>query len=86
MLAGPASPGSIQPVVPRDTRSREAWRAGMETNNGRENVGTLVVLGTAGDLPSRLLPGPGRLLAEQPDRRITLIGAGRPAAAAPGGG
>ncbi len=52
----------------------------METDNGRENIGALVVLGATGDLTSRLLlPGLGRLLTEQPDRRITLIGADLPA-------
>lgn len=39
---------------------------------------TLLVLGATGDLTSRLLlPGMGRLLTEQPERRITLIGAGQ---------
>ncbi|MEF3121778.1 glucose-6-phosphate dehydrogenase [Kocuria flava] len=43
---------------------------------GTENIGTLVVLGATGDLTSRLLlPGLGRLLTEQPRRRIRLIGA-----------
>lgn len=52
----------------------------METNNGHENIGTLIVLGATGDLTSRLLlPGLGRLLTEQPDRRIKLIGADLPA-------
>ncbi|MGJ9373801.1 glucose-6-phosphate dehydrogenase [Nesterenkonia sp. CF4.4] len=41
-----------------------------------ENIETLVILGATGDLTSRLLlPGLGRLLTEQPDRRIRLIGA-----------
>ena len=45
-------------------------------NTGTENIGTLVVLGATGDLTSRLLlPGLGRLLTEQPERRISLIGA-----------
>ncbi|GAA4283000.1 glucose-6-phosphate dehydrogenase [Brevibacterium daeguense] len=45
-----------------------------------EPVGTLIILGATGDLTSRLLlPGLGRLLAEQPDRRICLIGADRTA-------
>ena len=40
-----------------------------------DNIGTLVILGATGDLTSRLLlPGLGRLLTEQPDRRINLIG------------
>jgi glucose-6-phosphate 1-dehydrogenase len=43
-----------------------------------ENIGTLVILGATGDLTSRLLlPGLGRLLTEQPDRRLRLIGADR---------
>ncbi len=46
----------------------------------RENIGTLVVLGATGDLTSRLLlPGLGRLLTEQPERRFTLVGADLPA-------
>ncbi|MFF0990936.1 glucose-6-phosphate dehydrogenase [Kocuria nitroreducens] len=45
-------------------------------NTRTENIGTLVVLGATGDLTSRLLlPGLGRLLTEQPERRISLIGA-----------
>ncbi len=40
-----------------------------------ENIETLVILGATGDLTSRLLlPGLGRLLTEQPERRISLIG------------
>ncbi|WP_218221887.1 glucose-6-phosphate dehydrogenase [Nesterenkonia sp. Act20] len=40
-----------------------------------ENIETLVILGATGDLTSRLLlPGLGRVLTEQPDRRISLIG------------
>ena len=43
---------------------------------GTESIGTLVVLGATGDLTSRLLlPGLGRLLTEQPARRLRLIGA-----------
>ena len=43
-----------------------------------DTIGTLIVLGATGDLTSRLLlPGLGRLLTEQPDRRIGLIGADR---------
>jgi glucose-6-phosphate 1-dehydrogenase len=39
---------------------------------------TLVVLGANGDLTSRLLlPGVGKLLTEEPERRISLIGSGR---------
>jgi glucose-6-phosphate 1-dehydrogenase len=39
-------------------------------------AGTLIILGATGDLTSRLLlPGLGRLLTEQPERRIRLIGA-----------
>lgn len=45
-------------------------------HTGTENIGTLVVLGATGDLTSRLLlPGLGRLLTEQPQRRLRLIGA-----------
>lgn len=40
-----------------------------------ENIETLVIFGATGDLTSRLLlPGLGRLLTEQPDRRVSLIG------------
>lgn len=47
----------------------------MDTT-GTETIGTLVVLGATGDLTSRLLlPGLGRLLSEQPERRLRLIGA-----------
>jgi glucose-6-phosphate 1-dehydrogenase len=43
-------------------------------------IGTLIVLGATGDLTARLLlPGLGRLLTEQPDRRLSLIGADLPA-------
>ncbi|GEO96418.1 glucose-6-phosphate dehydrogenase [Kocuria turfanensis] len=43
-----------------------------------DTVSTLIILGGTGDLASRLLlPGLGRLLTEQPDRRIRLIGSGR---------
>lgn len=42
-----------------------------------DNIGTLVILGATGDLTSRLLlPGLGRLLTEQPDRRINLVACG----------
>lgn len=43
-----------------------------------DTVSTLIIFGGTGDLASRLLlPGLGRLLTEQPDRRIRLIGSGR---------
>jgi glucose-6-phosphate 1-dehydrogenase len=42
-------------------------------------IGTLIILGATGDLTSRLLlPGLGRLLTEEPDRRLKLIGADLP--------
>ncbi|MGX5358204.1 glucose-6-phosphate dehydrogenase [Kocuria sp. KH4] len=45
-------------------------------NTGTESIGTLVVLGATGDLTSRLLlPGLGRLLTDQPQRRLRVIGA-----------
>jgi glucose-6-phosphate 1-dehydrogenase len=41
-----------------------------------DTIGTLIILGATGDLTSRLLlPGLGRLLTEEPDRRLSLIGA-----------
>lgn len=47
-----------------------------EPEDRGEAVGTLVILGATGDLTSRLLlPGLGRLLTEQPQRRLHLIGA-----------
>ncbi|RFA16576.1 glucose-6-phosphate dehydrogenase [Subtercola boreus] len=40
-------------------------------------IGTLVILGASGDLSARLLlPGLAQLLTSEPDRRLTLIGAG----------
>lgn len=46
-------------------------------NNVKDTVSTLVILGGTGDLASRLLlPGLGRLLTEQPARRVTVIGSG----------
>ena len=46
-----------------------------EPEDRGEAVGTLVILGATGDLTSRLLlPGLGRLLTEQPQRRLHLIG------------
>lgn len=43
-----------------------------------DTVSTLIIFGGTGDLASRLLlPGLGRLLTEQPARRIRLIGSGR---------
>ena len=42
-----------------------------------DTVSTLIILGGSGDLASRLLlPGLGRLLTEEPDRRLRLIGSG----------
>ena len=42
-----------------------------------DTVSTLIILGGTGDLASRLLlPGLGRLLTEEPDRRLRLIGSG----------
>ncbi len=56
-----------------DRTSAENTGAG---NTGMDSIGTLVVLGATGDLTSRLLlPGLGRLLTAQPQRRIHLIGA-----------
>ena len=47
-------------------------------NDTKNTVSTLLILGGTSDLASRLLlPGLGRLLTEQPDRRIRLIGSGR---------
>lgn len=44
-------------------------------------VSTLLILGARGDLASRLLlPGLGRLLTLEPERRITLVGSARAAA------
>jgi glucose-6-phosphate 1-dehydrogenase len=44
-----------------------------------DTIGTLTILGATGDLTSRLLlPGLGRLLTEEPDRRLRLIGADLP--------
>lgn len=41
-----------------------------------DTIGTLIILGATGDLTARLLlPGLGRLLTEEPERRLTLIGA-----------
>lgn len=46
-------------------------------NDTKDTVSTLLILGGTGDLASRLLlPGLGRLLTEQPDRRLALIGSG----------
>lgn len=43
-----------------------------------DEVSTLLILGARGDLTSRLLlPGLGRLLTLEPERRITVIGSGR---------
>jgi glucose-6-phosphate 1-dehydrogenase len=45
-----------------------------------DTIGTLIILGATGDLTSRLLlPGLGRLLTEEPERRLSLIGADLPA-------
>ena len=42
-----------------------------------QSIGTLVILGASGDLSARLLlPGLAQLLTSEPDRRLTLIGAG----------
>src|ERR1700712_3498266 len=40
-------------------------------------IGTLIILGASGDLSSRLLlPGLAQLLTSEPERTLTLIGAG----------
>ncbi|RFA08476.1 glucose-6-phosphate dehydrogenase [Subtercola boreus] len=42
-----------------------------------QSIGTLVILGASGDLSARLLlPGLAQLLTSEPDRTLTLIGAG----------
>ncbi|HEY4615548.1 MAG TPA: glucose-6-phosphate dehydrogenase, partial [Citricoccus sp.] len=41
-----------------------------------DTIGTLIILGATGDLTARLLlPGLGRLLTAEPDRRLYLLGA-----------
>ncbi|KRF08966.1 glucose-6-phosphate dehydrogenase [Arthrobacter sp. Soil782] len=44
-----------------------------------DDISTLIILGATGDLTSRLLlPGVGRLLTDQPGRRLKIVGADLP--------
>jgi glucose-6-phosphate 1-dehydrogenase len=62
--------GSLNQPLLGDTQGPGEYGAGMDA------IGTLIILGATGDLTSRLLlPGLGRLLTDQPERRISLIGA-----------
>lgn len=72
--SGPGGDRGPAEELPTETTVTSAEAAAAE----HPGAPTLVILGASGDLTSRLLlPGLGTLMAQEPERRIILVGADR---------
>jgi glucose-6-phosphate 1-dehydrogenase len=76
---GPTPPTTTDaPSEPAGPNGDLAPAADLDPTVEHPGAPTLVILGASGDLTSRLLlPGLGTLMAQEPDRRIILVGADR---------